>query len=115
MAERMGTPVATSPEVGVTLADGTAAVTLDRSSAFQRLDQLTDALVLIDGNGGGGNDQLDASHWLTPNPHAGVTLQFAWPQQRLPAIALSIDAQQLAVATAAAVTLWPWDPTADVR
>jgi hypothetical protein len=115
MAERMGTAVATSPEVGVTLADGTAAVTLDRSSAFQQLDQLTDALVLIEGNGGGGNDQLDASYWLTPDPHAGLTVQFAWPQQRLSATALSIDAEQLAAATSAAVPLWPWDPSADVR
>jgi hypothetical protein len=67
------------------------------------------------GNGGGGNDHLDASFWLTPNPHAGVTLQFAWAEQQLPSTTLSIDARQLAVATAAAVSLWPWDPTADVR
>lgn len=76
MTERLGTAVASSPEVAVLLADGTEAMTLDRSAAYLRLDELTDEVVLIKGDGGGGNDQLDASYWLTPNPHAGVTLRF---------------------------------------
>jgi hypothetical protein len=114
IAERIGKPVATAPDIAVVLADGSGAHALDASEAFQRMEESTGRSVLIGARGGGGNDQFDASYWLTPNPQTGLTLQFAWPQQQLPATTLALDDQEIVRATAAAVTLWPWDPS-DVR
>ena len=112
LAKRIGLPVGTPPQVEVLLPDATQAVAIGLSDAARRLE--TPGQVLVGPRGGGGNDQFDADYWLTPNPRCALTFRFTWPEQNLPTTTLDLDEQALHAATAAAVTLWPWDLTADV-
>jgi hypothetical protein len=112
LAKRIGLPVGTPPQVEVLLPDATQAVAIGLSDAARRLG--TPGQVLVGPRGGGGNDQFDADYWLTPNPRCTLTFRVTWPEQNLPTTTLDLDEQALHAARAA-ITLWPWDLTADVR
>lgn len=115
LAERAGLPVVSAPQFDVTLADGTETVPLNLSEAFGRLDALGDRTVVIGWRAGGTHHRHDGDYWLTPNPPSGLTVRFAWPHFGLGVTETQIPEESLRVTTAAAVELWPWDPTADVR
>ena len=102
--------------VGVELADGRRASTLDRADDPWGPGQ-PDELRLTQGSGGGGGRTYAMSYYLTPVPPAGpVTFVCAWPAQEIPETTTVIEAAQLAPfasfadAASQAVELWPWEP-----
>jgi hypothetical protein len=71
--------------------------------------------VLSSDAGGGSTNRVDSRCWLTPHPHADITIDLQWPDVGLTADPITIGADDIAAATEAAIVLWPWTPLDDME
>lgn len=107
MAERLGVPVASRPQLEVTLAGGDTARTLGMHELADLLDLDRDLVTLVNFGGAGTNDRLQRSYFLSPFPDDGFTVRFSWAEHDLPVSDIAIDAAALATARQASTVIWP--------
>jgi hypothetical protein len=94
--------------IGVVLADGRKATSLDdRRAIFGQEEPPADPVLLMRG-GGGGHISWSASFWLWPLPPAGpLAFVVEWPLLGLPETRIETDGAEIAEAGASAEVLWP--------
>jgi hypothetical protein len=102
--------------LGIEYADGRRASTLTdlpmRGSAAMTD---TDALVLVQQGGGGGENSVDQSYWVTPLPPEGpVTVVLAWPGFGMSESRTTLDGAAIRAAASRSQVLWPPQPAVEV-
>lgn len=90
--------------LGVEFADGRRCLCTPRGQEADPEDEL----LLLTGNGGGGNAVASAEWFLSPFPPPGdLHLYCAWPSAGIPETTIVVSANQLATAARQVQQLWP--------
>ncbi len=116
LAERMGTSLASRPQISLTWNGAPDITPTDMQSAHSRLPTPAGQPLLVTSGGHGSADQLHDELWLTPRPPPTLlAVTFSWPEQNLSETTTEVPAAGLEAAAQTIRTLWPGTSAAAAR
>jgi hypothetical protein len=115
LADRLRVPVAPTPGISLTAADGMTSVVLQGRELFDQLDDFADRPTLFVHGGGGNGDHMTTRLWLYPFPATTLELSVAWPAQDIAPATTTLTINDLQRARDQIIELWPWRVEDELR
>ncbi|QNG37721.1 hypothetical protein F1C76_15060 [Geodermatophilaceae bacterium NBWT11] len=115
LADRLHVPVAPTPDISLTAADGTPSVVLQGRELFDQLDDFADRPTLFVPGGEGNGDHMTSRLWLYPFPATTLELGVAWPAQDIAPATTTLTIDDLQRTRDQIIELWPWRAEDELR